>query len=190
MKRISSCASSAVIDLYSALATGQDESAAAQLDENPALANSFAMDGFTPLCLVAFFGHLSTCQLLLARGAPWYMILLSRWEMPLKPSPIMVSRSIYPSSKNPCPFLFAWRCSSPPTATWCRASCPSCARCTEPPPGIGNQARSLILRRVSDVVGTDGCEAYGQIELFARNTRQMMDELVASLREWRDRCKG
>jgi uncharacterized protein len=62
-------ASGAVLDIFTASAAGQDARVAALLDENPARVNAFATDGFTPLCLAAFFGRLSTCQLLLARGA-------------------------------------------------------------------------------------------------------------------------
>jgi adenosylhomocysteine nucleosidase len=41
--------------------------------------------------------------------------------------------------------------------------------------------RCLILRGVSDVVGSAGGEAYGQFEVFARNTRGIMKQLVEML---------
>ena len=44
-----------------------------------------------------------------------------------------------------------------------------------------NGVRCLILRGVSDVVGQDGDDTYGEIELFARRTRETMKRLVESL---------
>jgi adenosylhomocysteine nucleosidase len=44
--------------------------------------------------------------------------------------------------------------------------------------------RCLILRGVTDLVGTTGGEAYGNIELFHEQARKMMRTLVNILEEW------
>ena len=41
-----------------------------------------------------------------------------------------------------------------------------------------NRVRLLILRGVSDLVGAEGGEAYGDYELFIRRTREVMRDLV------------
>lgn len=45
-------------------------------------------------------------------------------------------------------------------------------------------ARTLILRGVSDLVGADGGEAYGNHGLFAERTRGVMDRLLGQLPDW------
>jgi adenosylhomocysteine nucleosidase len=47
-----------------------------------------------------------------------------------------------------------------------------------------NNARTLILRGVTDLVGGDGGEAYGNIELFHERTKTVMRELFRQLPEW------
>jgi len=47
-----------------------------------------------------------------------------------------------------------------------------------------NEVRVLILRGVSDLVGSDGGEAYGDYELFAQRTREVMKELLEQLPDW------
>jgi adenosylhomocysteine nucleosidase len=47
-----------------------------------------------------------------------------------------------------------------------------------------NHTRVLILRAVSDLVGRDGGEAYGNIELFRERTKTVMRELFRQLPEW------
>lgn len=47
-----------------------------------------------------------------------------------------------------------------------------------------NSVRCLILRGVSDLVGKDGGEAYGNIEVFERGTRQVMTKLLEALPAW------
>jgi adenosylhomocysteine nucleosidase len=47
-----------------------------------------------------------------------------------------------------------------------------------------NKTRLLILRAVSDLVGGDGGEAYGNIELFHERTKTVMRELFRQLPEW------
>ena len=46
-----------------------------------------------------------------------------------------------------------------------------------------NKTRLLILRGVSDLVGGDGGEAYGNIELFHERTKTVMRELFRQLPE-------
>jgi adenosylhomocysteine nucleosidase len=47
-----------------------------------------------------------------------------------------------------------------------------------------NNTRVLILRGVTDLVGGDGGEAYGNIELFHERTKTVMRELFRQLPEW------
>jgi adenosylhomocysteine nucleosidase len=47
-----------------------------------------------------------------------------------------------------------------------------------------NNIRVLILRAVSDLVGGEGGEAYGNIELFHERTRTVMKDLFERLPEW------
>jgi adenosylhomocysteine nucleosidase len=47
-----------------------------------------------------------------------------------------------------------------------------------------NGKRCLILRGVSDLVGTHGGEAYGNLELFHERTRAIMLELFRQLPDW------
>jgi adenosylhomocysteine nucleosidase len=47
-----------------------------------------------------------------------------------------------------------------------------------------NRVRCLILRGVSDLVGGDGGEAYGKLELFQQRTAEIMQRLVGQLPEW------
>ena len=57
------------LDLFEAAALGNVARAAALLDANPALLDSFSADGWTALHLAAFFGRLEMVELLLARDA-------------------------------------------------------------------------------------------------------------------------
>lgn len=47
-----------------------------------------------------------------------------------------------------------------------------------------NHVRLLILRGVTDLVGTGGGEAYGNIEVFERNTKTVMRKLLDALPAW------
>ena len=49
-----------------------------------------------------------------------------------------------------------------------------------------NGVKCLILRGVSDLVSAQGGEAYGNIELFHKNTRAVMEELIGQLPDWLD----
>jgi ankyrin repeat protein len=57
------------LDLFEAAAFGRDDRLRELLDEDPSRANAFGDDGFHPLGLACFFGHLEAARLLLERGA-------------------------------------------------------------------------------------------------------------------------
>jgi ankyrin repeat protein len=57
------------LDLFEAAAFGRDDRLRELLDEDPSRANAFGDDGFHPLGLACFFGHLEAARLLLDRGA-------------------------------------------------------------------------------------------------------------------------
>ena len=50
--------------------------------------------------------------------------------------------------------------------------------------GTKEQYACLILRGVTDLVGEDGGEAYGNIELFRERTKTVMRELFRQLPGW------
>ena len=47
-----------------------------------------------------------------------------------------------------------------------------------------NGVRALILRGVSDLVGADGGEVYGDYELFQQRTKEIMKKLFVQLPKW------
>ena len=47
-----------------------------------------------------------------------------------------------------------------------------------------NRVRCLILRGVTDLVGSGGGEAYGNFDLFQQRTNEVMRQLVDLLRDW------
>ncbi len=53
-----------------------------------------------------------------------------------------------------------------------------------------NGRRLLILRAVSDIVGSDGGEVYGDYELFQSRTREIMRHLVDLLPSWLAAIEG
>ena len=57
------------LDVFEAAALGQTDRLRELLDDEPALANAFGDDGFQPLPLACFFGHVDAARLLLERGA-------------------------------------------------------------------------------------------------------------------------
>ena len=57
------------LDVFEAAAVGRTDRLRELLDEDPALANAFGDDGFHPLGLACFFGHVDAARLLLERGA-------------------------------------------------------------------------------------------------------------------------
>ena len=57
------------LDIFDATSVGATDRVAELLDRDPALVTAYSGDGFYPLGLAAFFGHLETVRLLLARGA-------------------------------------------------------------------------------------------------------------------------
>jgi ankyrin repeat protein len=54
---------------FEAAALGRVDRMRELLDKDPALANAFGEDGFHPLGLACFFGHVDVARLLLERGA-------------------------------------------------------------------------------------------------------------------------
>src|SRR5947209_6981715 len=62
-------ASGIKLDIFEAAATGRAGRVRALLKSKPDLANAFASDGFTPLGLAAFFGHVEAAKVLLDGGA-------------------------------------------------------------------------------------------------------------------------
>jgi uncharacterized protein len=57
------------LDVFEAAAVGRTERLRELLDEEPALANAWAEDGFQPLGLASFFGRIDAARLLVVRGA-------------------------------------------------------------------------------------------------------------------------
>ena len=57
------------LDVFEAAAVGRTERLRGLIDEDPALANAWAEDGFQPLGLASFFGHVDAARLLVERGA-------------------------------------------------------------------------------------------------------------------------
>src|SRR5215471_13330666 len=57
------------LDVFEAAAVGRTDRLHELLDEDPSLANAWADDGFQPLGLASFFGHVESARLLLERGA-------------------------------------------------------------------------------------------------------------------------
>ena len=57
------------LDVFEAAALGRTERLRELLDEDASLANAWAEDGFQPLGLASFFGHVEAVRLLLKRGA-------------------------------------------------------------------------------------------------------------------------
>jgi ankyrin repeat protein len=58
-----------MLDVFEAAAFGRTDRLRDLLDEDPARANAFGGDGFHPLGLACFFGHVDAARLLLDRGA-------------------------------------------------------------------------------------------------------------------------
>jgi len=57
------------MDVFEAAATGNVIRLGELINEEPELLNSYSPDGFTPLGLACFFGHLGVVQLLISLGA-------------------------------------------------------------------------------------------------------------------------
>jgi len=57
------------LNVFEAAAFGRTERLRELLDEDPSRTNAFADDGFQPLGLACFFGHVEAARLLLDRGA-------------------------------------------------------------------------------------------------------------------------
>jgi uncharacterized protein len=57
------------LDVFEAAAVGKTDRLRELLDEDASRANAFGADGFHPLGLACFFGHVDAARLLLERGA-------------------------------------------------------------------------------------------------------------------------
>ena len=57
------------LDVFGASALGRTDRLRELLDADPSLANAWADDGFQPLGLASFFGHVEAVRLLVERGA-------------------------------------------------------------------------------------------------------------------------
>jgi ankyrin repeat protein len=57
------------LDVFEAAAVGETDRLRELVDADPALANAWAEDGFQPLGLASFFGHVEAARLLLERSA-------------------------------------------------------------------------------------------------------------------------
>ena len=57
------------LDVFESAAVGRVDRLRALLEEDPSLANAWAEDGFQPLGLASFFGHVEAARLLVERGA-------------------------------------------------------------------------------------------------------------------------
>jgi ankyrin repeat protein len=57
------------LDVFEAAALGRAQQLVELLDREPSLANAWAEDGFQPLGLACFFGHVEAARLLVERGA-------------------------------------------------------------------------------------------------------------------------
>jgi uncharacterized protein len=58
-----------VLDVFEAAALGRTERVRELVDADPSLVNAYGDDGFHPVGLASFFGHLDTGRLLYERGA-------------------------------------------------------------------------------------------------------------------------
>jgi len=57
------------LDVFEAAGVGRADRLRELLDGDPSLANAWAKDGFQPLGLASFFGHVEAARLLVERGA-------------------------------------------------------------------------------------------------------------------------
>src|SRR5919198_1241963 len=57
------------LDLFEASALGRTDRVRELLDADPSLVNAYGDDGFHPVGLASFFGHVETARLLYERGA-------------------------------------------------------------------------------------------------------------------------
>ncbi len=71
------------LDVFEAAAVGRADRLRELLDDDPSLANAWAEDGFQPLGLASFFGHVEAARLLVERRAE--VNSASRNEMKVMP---------------------------------------------------------------------------------------------------------
>ncbi|HEY6987877.1 MAG TPA: ankyrin repeat domain-containing protein [Bryobacteraceae bacterium] len=72
------------LDVFSLSIAGREADALAEIDRNPALLEAHSSDGWTPLHLAAFFGHVGLANALVDRGAA----VNSRSTNPMKNTPL------------------------------------------------------------------------------------------------------
>lgn len=58
-----------IIDIYEAASLGDNDIVVHVIEKNPSLLNAYSIDGFTPLGLASFFGHLELVKMLIEKGA-------------------------------------------------------------------------------------------------------------------------
>jgi uncharacterized protein len=69
------------LDIFEAVAAGRAEAVSATLDRNPAQANTWSADGFTPLHFASFFGQPETARELVRRGADVSAVSMNPMEV-------------------------------------------------------------------------------------------------------------
>src|SRR6187399_3135568 len=57
------------LDVFEAAALGEDDRLRELLDDDASLANAYGDDGFQPLPLACFYGHVEAARMLLGHGA-------------------------------------------------------------------------------------------------------------------------
>ena len=80
----------ASLDVFEAAATGRLQRLAELVENDPSLVDAYAQDGFQPLGLAAFFGHLEVVEYLLVKGAE--VNSASRNQMQVMPLHAAVAR--------------------------------------------------------------------------------------------------
>ncbi|HJW89425.1 MAG TPA: ankyrin repeat domain-containing protein [Anaerolineales bacterium] len=80
----------ASLDVFEAAATGRLQRLAKLVENDPSLMDAYAQDGFQPLGLAAFFGHLEVVEYLLVKGAE--VNSASRNQMQVMPLHAAVAR--------------------------------------------------------------------------------------------------
>ena len=92
------------LDVFEAAAVGRTDRLRELLDQDPALANGWADDGFQPLGLASFFGHVEAARLLVERGGGGQLGVAERHEgdaaPQARPRPAIPTRGT--SSRSSC----------------------------------------------------------------------------------------
>ena len=83
----------AQVGIFAAAAKGQTDELRSLVEKDPALVNAYSPDGFTPLGLAAFFGHVEAVEALLAAGANVNLTSRESMKMPPLGSAMAVQRN-------------------------------------------------------------------------------------------------